>query len=67
MNATAQLQCVIRDRAAIGFLLSVGRRGWKAFDSDGRGLGLFPSEKAAARAVYEQAAAEFDSSLRLPQ
>jgi hypothetical protein len=65
MDATAQLQCVIRDRAAIGFVLSAGRRGWNAFDSDGCGLGLFPSEKAAARAVYEQAAAD-DSSLRLP-
>jgi hypothetical protein len=45
------------DRICVGFLLSAGQRGWKAYDDNGRPIGLFDSEELAARAVYEQAEA----------
>jgi hypothetical protein len=32
---TSELQYVIRDNQAIGFLLSAGPKGYRAFDADG--------------------------------
>ena len=52
---TSELQYVIRDNQAIGFLLSAGPKGYRAFDVDGLTLGLYESEQLAARAIYEQA------------
>ena len=57
---TTPLQYVIRDKQAIGFLLSAGPRGYRAFDADGLPLGLFEDEHKAAKAIYEQAAAISD-------
>jgi hypothetical protein len=51
---TAPLQYVVRDKEAIGFLLSAGPKGYRAFDADGRPIGLFADEHQAAQAVYEQ-------------
>jgi len=49
------LQYVLKDKSAIGFILSAGPKGYRAFDQDGRSIGLFESEELAARAVYQQA------------
>jgi hypothetical protein len=54
MNPTPQLLYVVRNKRAIGFLLSVGPKGYRAFDQDGRPIGLFEDEDRAARAVYEE-------------
>ena len=51
---SATLQYVIRDKEAIGFLLSAGPKGVRAFDADGRPIGLFQDEHQAAKAVYER-------------
>lgn len=53
MTANTTLQYVIRDKQAIGFLLSAGPKGWKAYDQDGRPIGLWATESEAARAIYE--------------
>jgi hypothetical protein len=53
---TAPFQYVIRDKEAIGFLLSAGPKGCRAFDADGLPIGLFEDEHRAAKAVYEQTA-----------
>jgi hypothetical protein len=55
MNSGPPLQYVVRDKEPIGFLLSAGRKGYRAFDQDGRPLGLFEDEDKAAKAVYEEA------------
>ena len=47
------LQYVVRDKRAIGFLLSAGSKGYRAFDQDGRPIGLFKDKAAAA--VYDAA------------
>jgi hypothetical protein len=60
-SVTANFQYVIRDKEAIGFLLSAGPKGVRAFDADGRSIGLFEDEHRAARAIYEQAANDGDS------
>jgi hypothetical protein len=52
---TATLQYVIRNKEAIGFLLSAGPEGYRAFDVDGKPIGLFPDADKAARAVYQEA------------
>jgi hypothetical protein len=52
---TSELQYVIRDNQAIGFLLSAGPKGYRAFDADGLTLGLYESEELAAKAINEQA------------
>lgn len=52
---TSELQYVIHDNQAIGFLLSAGPKGYQAFDADGLTLGLYKSEELAAKAIYEQA------------
>ena len=52
--ADAKLEYVISDERPIGFLLPCAE-GWKAYDVDGRAIGLFDSEDLAARAVYKQA------------
>jgi hypothetical protein len=51
---TSELQYVIRDNQAIGFLLSAGPKGYRAFDADGLTLGLYESEELAAKAINEQ-------------
>ena len=56
MTPSPRLQYVIRNKQAIGFLLSAGPKGYRAFDRDGRPIGLFDSEERAVKAVYEQAA-----------
>jgi hypothetical protein len=53
---TANFQYIVRDKEAIGFLLSAGPKGVRAFDADGRSIGLFEDEHRAAKAVYEQTA-----------
>jgi hypothetical protein len=53
---TSELQYVIRDNQAIGFLLSAGPKGYRAFNADGQPIGLFENEDRAAKAVHEQAA-----------
>ena len=58
MNPTPQLQYVVRNKRAIGFLLSAGTRGYRAFDQEGRPIGLFEDEERAAEAVYEGAATD---------
>jgi hypothetical protein len=52
---TSELQYVIRDNQAIGFLLSAGPKGCRAFDVDGRPIGLFEDEDQAAKAIYDRA------------
>jgi hypothetical protein len=52
---TSELQYVIRDNQAIGFLLSAGLKGYEAFDTDGLSLGLYDSEELAAKAIHKQA------------
>jgi hypothetical protein len=53
---TSELQYVIRENQAIGFLLSAGPEGgYQAFDADGLTLGHYKSEELAAKAIYEQA------------
>ena len=52
---TSELQYVIRENQAIGFLLSDGPEGYQAFDADGQTLGHYKSEELAAKAIYEQA------------
>jgi hypothetical protein len=52
---TPSLQYIIRNREAIGFLMSAGTKGYRAFDQDGRPIGLFEDADKAARAVYEEA------------
>ena len=49
------LQYVVRDKRAIGFLLSAGSKGYRAFDQDERPIGLFKDEDKAAAAVYDAA------------
>jgi hypothetical protein len=51
---TSELQYVIRDNQAVGFLLSAGPKGYRAFDADGLTLGLYESEELAAKAINEQ-------------
>jgi hypothetical protein len=46
---TPSLQYVIRNKEAIGFLLSAGPKGYRAFDRDGLPIGLFENEDRAAR------------------
>jgi len=45
-----------RNRVCIGFLLSAGPKSYRAYDQDGRPIGLFDSEELAARAVYDRKA-----------
>ena len=52
---TSELQYVIRENQAIGFLLSAGPEGYQAFDADGLTLCHYKSEELAAKAIYEQA------------
>ena len=52
---TSELQYVIRDNQAIGFLLSAAPKGYRAFDADGLTLGLYENEELAAKAINEQA------------
>lgn len=52
---SSDLQYVIRDNQAIGFLLNAGPKGYQAFDADGLTLGLYESEELAAKAINEQA------------
>jgi hypothetical protein len=52
---TSELQYVIHDNQAIGFLLSAGPKVYRAFDADGLTLGHYKSEELAAEAIYEQA------------
>ena len=52
------LRYVLRDKDAISFILSAGPKGYRAFDHDGRPIGLFDKEELAARAVYQQAEKE---------
>jgi len=52
--ADQKLEYVISDERPIGFILSCAE-GWKAHDTDGRPLGIFPNENDAARAVYRHA------------
>jgi hypothetical protein len=52
---TSELQYVIRENQAIGFLLSAGPKSYRAFDAHGLTLGLYDSEQLAAKAIYEQA------------
>jgi hypothetical protein len=51
---TSELQYVVRENQAIGFLLSAGPEGYQAFDADGLTLGHYKSEELAAKAIYEQ-------------
>jgi hypothetical protein len=55
MTPSAPLQYVIRNKQAIGFLLSAGPKGYRAFDVNGRPIGLFDDENKAAAAVHEGA------------
>ena len=57
---TSELQYVIRENQAIGFLLSAGPEGCQAFDADGLTLGHYKSEELAAKAIYEQASAHVE-------
>ena len=41
------------DKHAIGFILSAGPKGYRAFDEEGKSLGLFDNEDLAARAIYQ--------------
>src|SRR5262245_59783996 len=50
------LQTVFDGRELIGFLLSRGKLGVEAFDSDERSLGVFPTVKAAVAAIPGAAA-----------
>ena len=52
---TSELQYVIHDNQAIGFLLSAGPKGYQAFDADGLTLGHYKSEELAAKAICEEA------------
>jgi hypothetical protein len=47
------LQFVYNGRECIGRIACLGRRGFEAFDADGRSLGVFPSLKRAADAVSD--------------
>ena len=58
---TPTLHYVLRNKQAIGFLLSAGPKGFRAFDQEGLPIGLFEDEDGAARAVYEKAGATLSS------
>jgi hypothetical protein len=60
------LQYVVRGKQAIGFLLSAGSKGYRAFDQDGRPIGLFEDEDKAAAAVYKAAATDTISNSPRP-
>jgi hypothetical protein len=47
------MQYVVRNKRAIGFILSAGPKNYRAFNADGLPIGLFDSEALAARAVYQ--------------
>ena len=49
------LRSVMRDRVCVGFLVTCGPKGVRAFDEGGRPIGSFESEELAARAVYQHA------------
>ena len=49
------LQYVIRDTQAVGFILSAGPKGFRAFNADGLSLGLYADQELAAKAVYAEA------------
>jgi hypothetical protein len=51
------LQSIYNGRRCIGFLLLRGRRGVEALDSNTTSLGLFPTQKAAADAIFARGAA----------
>jgi hypothetical protein len=44
------LQCVIRDRIPIGWVLGQGKT-FRAYDTNGRGIGLFESAHLATLAI----------------
>src|SRR5262249_27868897 len=69
-EATSQrpacLASVCDGQRCIGFLLSRGKAGMKAHDTDGKSLGVFPTAKAAADAISAKEAAA-ESRLRCLQ
>jgi hypothetical protein len=48
-----KLHPIIRDRTCIGFILSAGPKGFRAYDHEARPIGLYDNEHIAAKAVYE--------------
>jgi hypothetical protein len=46
---------VLSNKETVGFLISIGPKGFRAYDVDGRPIGLFEREDAAARAAYQHA------------
>ena len=46
------MQYVICHKQAISFILGAGPKGYRAFDENGRPIGLFGSAELAVRAVY---------------
>jgi hypothetical protein len=49
------LRYVLRNKQAVGFILSAGPKGFRAFDEDGRTIGMFDNAELAAKAIYAQA------------
>jgi hypothetical protein len=47
------LQYVLHGKEVVGFLMSAGPKGYRAYDQDGKPLGLFSDEHEAPRAVYD--------------
>jgi hypothetical protein len=45
------LLSVCDGRICRGFVIARGKRGFEAFDSDERSLGLFPTQREAANAI----------------
>jgi hypothetical protein len=54
MSNDVRLHCVLRDKDAVGFILSAGPKGYRAYSEAGQPLGLFESEHDAAKAVYQR-------------
>jgi hypothetical protein len=49
------MSTVYEGRTCRGFILARGRSGFEAFTADEKSIGLFPTQRAAAGAITEQA------------
>jgi serine phosphatase RsbU (regulator of sigma subunit) len=57
LMTASSLRYVLSGGRPVGFLLSAGPKGVRAYDADGLPLGMFQTEAEAVRHIYEQAAA----------
>ena len=50
-TSTAPMSYIYDGRACLGFVLSRGRAGFEAFDSEERSLGVYGTQREAAAAI----------------